>query len=156
MDVNGMDRLDAHGAATTKTDGGVVAVIFNALGKPQRIDIRSFDPSLRFADHGDSGSAVVNNRNEIVGLLTSNFDNSGTRSFATVIDRVRDELEIEIAADPVVTSVVPNSATITTLEPVVIQGWGFQPTDDPGWQPDVQVQFGGVPAAILERSSTMV
>ncbi|MBM4764824.1 IPT/TIG domain-containing protein [Bacillus sp. B15-48] len=135
-----------RGRTTGLTNGLVRAILPEHSNTPTTLEIVGFPISAKFADHGDSGSVIVNSRQEVVGLLNSISDQSGTTAYATLIDPICDALNIDIAAGPVISSITPNSAVITSLAPVVIEGFGF---DSP-----IQVTFGGVPAAIIQQSPT--
>lgn len=64
-----------------------------------------------FSDHGDSGSAVLNSANEVVGLL---FGGGGTSALATPIQSITTELEVivETATQANVVKTVPQPAAV--------------------------------------------
>jgi hypothetical protein len=103
-------------------------------------------PLGRIVDHGDSGAAVVNNQQEIVALLKAATDETGTNAIATLITPIQDALQIDIVVTPIISSITPDSAIITALGTVLIDGVGFDPP--------AQVFFGGVPTAITQQTST--
>jgi hypothetical protein len=67
-----------------------------------------------FSDEGDSGSVVVNNDNEVVGLLWGG-DKGGSGGYATPIQSVESELQISIctASQKGVINTVPGAAIHT-------------------------------------------
>ncbi|HDR7429955.1 TPA: IPT/TIG domain-containing protein [Bacillus toyonensis] len=149
------DKVRKRGRTTGVTTGLVRVVLPAQPATPQSIEIQGVNfnggfpyPSARFADHGDSGACIVNERQEIVGLLNLITDNTGITALATLIDPIRDALKIEVAVDPVITSITPNSAVITSPVPVVIGGFGF---DSPN-----QVYFGNDSAVIVQESPTQL
>lgn len=134
-----------RGKTTGLTNGLVKAVLVDQPSYPPSLYIVSFPFNTKFADHGDSGSAVVNSQQEVVALLYAVNDQSGTDAFATLIDPICDALQIDIAVGPVISSITPNSAMITSIGSVVIEGFGFE-------SPNL-VTFGGTPAAVLQETS---
>lgn len=142
--VNLCEPVWKYGKTTGKTNGLVKSIIPN--GTQPYYEIVSVPAQTRFADHGDSGSVIVNSQQEVVALLFGITDESGTTGLATMIDPICDELNIDIAVGPVITSITPNSAVITSISPVVIEGYGF---DSP-----TIVTFGGVAAAVLQETPT--
>lgn len=149
--VKGKNKIDQlwvpvwkYGKTTGKTNGHVISIV---PYEPQPYYLIAGLPSpTRFADHGDSGSAIVNSQQEVVALLFAITDESGTIGLATMIEPICDKLKIDIAVGPIITSITPNSAVITSISPVVIEGFGF---DSP-----TIVTFGGVPAAVLQETPT--
>lgn len=105
---------------------------------------------------GDSGSAVVNGNDEVVGLLFAmeqdRYD-ANNRPFAALgranlIQLVLDNLDVEVAVSPpVVTGVDPNTAMGALLGGALVQvdGWGFDVNS--------RVSFGGVDASTVTFAS---
>jgi hypothetical protein len=108
-----------------------------------------------FADHGDSGSAVLNNNQEVVGIL---FGASPTASTATPIQQILSafpalNLSIETATTPGVDKTVPAAAAQSAL---------IEPQNAPVSAPDfsssmlqrlseVQKEVGETPAGMRYR-----
>jgi hypothetical protein len=67
-------------------------------------------------------------------------DETGTNAIATLIAPIQDAFQIDIVVTPIISAITPDSAIITALGPVLIDGVVFDPP--------AQVVFGGVPAAI--------
>lgn len=143
--VNYFDPVRKRGRSTGLTSGIVLAFLSDSSGTPRTIEFGGFPPG-QIVNHGDSGSAVVNARQEIVGLLTQMTDETGTNGLATMIAPIQNTFEVDIVVKPSIASIAPNSAIITALGPVVITGFGF---DTPA-----HVYFGGTPAAVISQTST--
>jgi Trypsin-like peptidase domain len=98
------ESVSKRGAATGLTSGLVVAVFPDlSTGLIGGMIIDTFPFGGTFAWRGDSGSVIVNQRNEIVGLLHQadpQFDPIGTlvgaRGLAQSIDRAMDALQIDL------------------------------------------------------------
>jgi IPT/TIG domain len=140
------EQVRKRGRTTGLTSGLVLVVIAGPSGVPEEVEFVGFPFDSRIADHGDSGSVVVNNRQEIVGLLKAATDETGTNAIATLIAPIQNAFQIEIAVTPIISSIPPGSAVIPALGPVVIDGVGFDPP--------AQVFFGGVPTSIIQQTST--
>lgn len=142
------DPIKKRGRTTGLTTGLVVAVIpeFPSLATLQ-IECATFPFGNVFARPGDSGSVVLNERDEVVALLyrlnreiTDEHGNHvETTGMAYAIDAVLNDLQMDVALAPTVTSVVPNTlaGTALTFGRVVIDGWGFDPSS--------QIAFGDSP-----------
>jgi hypothetical protein len=87
---------------TTRLTYGIVAAVdvigVTEAGSPTEQQIR-IEPttSPRFSNKGDSGSVVVNEANEVIGLLWGGAED-GTYSVANLIQNVMSELDITIVA----------------------------------------------------------
>ncbi|HGH1673846.1 TPA: hypothetical protein ACJHMI_005492 [Bacillus cereus] len=93
------------GKATGLTHGVIVCFTTRAPSTtPAAIEIISINAALGipFADPGDSGSAVVNSDQKVVGILNSinSYDPLKLSAFAVLIDPICDALGIDIAVDP--------------------------------------------------------
>lgn len=143
--VNFFDPVRKRGRTTGLTSGIVLAFLPDSSGIPRTIEFGGFPPG-QIVNQGDSGAAVVNSRQEVVGLLKQMTDNTGTNGLATLIAPIQDKFKVDIVAMPSIASIAPNSAVITALGTVVITGFGF---DTPA-----QVSFGGTPAAVVSQTST--
>jgi hypothetical protein len=64
--------------------------------------------NAKFSDHGDSGSVVVDANNKVIGLLFGGT-NSGSATFANPIQKVLDELQVDLCV----------KSTLTLTSPVV-------------------------------------
>ena len=109
-DVTSDDLMLSHkdygvkkrGRTTGLTFGGVYALNFNGFNKPGE-DKRAVNNLMMiqasgngvFGDHGDSGSVVLNNAGQVVGLLTS-MGATGAIASAIPISTVLHRLQIEI------------------------------------------------------------
>jgi hypothetical protein len=109
-DVTSDDLMLSHndygvkkrGRTTGLTLGGVYAIKFNGFNKPGE-DRRAVDNLMMikgsgngvFGDHGDSGSVVLNNAGQVVGLLTA-MGATGAIASAIPISTVLRRLQIEI------------------------------------------------------------
>ncbi|MFJ3841925.1 hypothetical protein ACWGHM_10390 [Streptomyces sp. NPDC054904] len=86
------------GRTTSKTVGRIVDIAAATTGRDRVIEIEATQPNcngaLQFADHGDSGSALINAQNRLVGLLYGLDDANPTRAFACHIHPVMDRLKI--------------------------------------------------------------
>ena len=143
--VDYWDPVRKRGRTTGLTSGVVLAFLPDSSGNPRTIEFGGFPPG-QMVDHGDSGSAVVNGRQEIVGLLTQMTDQTGTNGLATMIAPIQNMFQVDIVVMPTIASITPNSAIITALGTVVIDGVGFHTP--------AQVFFGGTPAAVISQTST--
>src|ERR1700756_2070401 len=91
-----------RGRTTGLTFGGVYALNFNGFNKPGE-DKRAVNNLMMikasgnavFGDHGDSGSVVLNNAGQVVGLLTA-MGATGAIASAIPISTVLHRLQIEI------------------------------------------------------------
>lgn len=138
-----------RGRTTGLTSGVVVAVIPDAAGVIQRIILATFPFGGLYCQHGDSGSAILNGQDEVIGLLVEmdddTYDGAGNPvssvGRAIPIQAVLDDLDVEVAVSPpVITQINPNSGlgALGAGGWTQIDGWGF----DAG----SQVTFSGVPA----------
>ena len=102
------EQVFKRGATTGLTSGLIVAVIPDEFLAVKGMIIDTFPFGGLFCWHGDSGSAVVNTSNEVVGLLFAMHDNQvdddgnpvKALGLAMSIDRVRDALLIDIEVAP--------------------------------------------------------
>ncbi|WP_050766606.1 hypothetical protein [Janibacter sp. HTCC2649] len=67
----------------------------------------------RFSDHGDSGSVVLDNSRNVVGLLFAG-SNDGSMTFANPVQAVLDELGVDLLTAPVLTLTRPISTCLNT------------------------------------------
>lgn len=94
------------GRQTSRTKGAVIDVAAVADGCQRLIEIAAAEPDCdgidRFAWDGDSGSAVINAQNQLVGLLFAVLDEDASRAYACHIHPVMDRLGITpiTVADP--------------------------------------------------------
>lgn len=111
----------------------------------------TFPPGGLFADHGDSGSAVLNADDEVVALLYGLFGGNTGTGMATLIYHVKEALGVDIAVPPQVLGVDPDSAlgTAATFGQVTIRGRGFV---------GPRVEFDGLPviATVTATEDTIV
>lgn len=106
-----------------------------------------FDPATpgsetqKWGDHGDSGAAVVDPENIVVGLHWGSDKDTGMYGVASPIDLVEDILgvTVETTPPPRVTGLVPASGSSQGGTPVLVRGAGFQ-LRAPG---AITVTFGG-------------
>lgn len=86
------------GARTSKTTGHVIDIAAVISGGNRLIEIDAAAPDCdgidRFAAEGDSGSAVINAQNQLVGLLFAVSASDASRAFACHIHPVMDRLAI--------------------------------------------------------------
>jgi hypothetical protein len=145
-----------RGRTTGLTFGVLVAVVLdNAQYNVIRLVIAGEVDAL-FCWEGDSGSAVLNVENEVIGLLyamdleqvDANGNPTAAHGSARPIDTVRDALDIEIAVSPpVITQISPNTAAGVLANGgwTQIDGWGFDASST--------VTFGGVDAITVTFAS---
>lgn len=166
MGKNTIKELGEHVRKRGKTTGLTTGWICALRGIHDKDQANEFEISpweyygkySDFCDHGDSGSAVLNYQNEVVGLLQSvRCLSSGgyayycPTAFATRIDPILEALgkeindKIDIAVDPVIYSITPNYWD-PSLGPVVIEGFGFESPN--------QVYFGDALAQVLLETPT--
>lgn len=138
FDVINKTPVCKRGAATQLTFGTISSIDstftaqpgdYGVFGTPvfrQQITI-DVDPSKSalFADHGDSGSVLVTDANQIVGLVFAK--NSAGGASANPIVEVMNALGIEMCSPdlPAVTAVNPSSGVETGGDTVTITGSGF-------------------------------
>ena len=67
----------------------------------------------RFSDHGDSGSVVLDNSRNVIGLLFAG-SNDGSMTFANPVQAVLDELGVDLLTVPVLTVTRPLITCINT------------------------------------------
>jgi len=91
-----------------------------------QIAIQNVDPTKPFSDHGDSGSAIINIDNKIVGLLFAGGKNvpvKGTpQPFVTLANHIADvftALNIRIEYSPDVVTIA--GATLTDVPPAIVE-----------------------------------
>ncbi len=137
-----------RGARTLLTTGRVKRLIPGGVPAVSLLEIISEPPGQLFAGKGDSGSVVLNEDDDVVGLLYAvpNEDlgpELASRGLAIPIETVQATLQVDVAVEPVITSVAPNSTAALGFPPVpvVIDGWGFSATS--------QVIFDQLPALVL-------
>jgi len=137
-----------RGARTLLTKGRVRRLIPGGVPAISLLEISTDPPGQRFAGKGDSGSVVLNEDDDVVGLLYAVPDEDvgpdfSSRGLAIPIETVQATLQIDVAVEPVIASVAPNSVAGLGFPPipVVIDGWGFGLTS--------QVLFDQFPAVVL-------
>jgi IPT/TIG domain len=138
-DVLNQTPVRKRGATTGVTFGTIESIDlsytakpgdYGALGDPtfrNQIHIRvDSNQSVLFADFGDSGSVLITNENQVVGLITTK-DSTGGGASANHILNVMDALKIEMPTPdlPTVTSVNPSKGVETGGTPVTITGSGL-------------------------------
>lgn len=95
--------VSKRGKSTGLTHGVVIAFTTPSSDNPMAVEILSINAALGipFADFGDSGSAVLNSEQKVIGILTSINPNPLILSaYAVLIDPICDELGIDIVVDP--------------------------------------------------------
>lgn len=143
--VNLWDPVRKRGRTTGLTNAVVVAFLSDAAGNPRTIEFVG-SPPAQIVDHGDSGSALVNSRQEVVGLVSAMNDESGMNGLATLIAPIRDRFQADVVTMPAIALIEPASAVVTALGTVTIEGVGFDPP--------AQVFFGDTPAPVLGQTAT--
>ena len=145
-------KVKKRGARTLYTEGYMVRLIFGAT-QPivSGFEVISSVPGKAFAGGGDSGSVVLNENDEVEGLLYEISQDDlghmlGTRGMAIPILNVLNGLNVDIAITPAISSIVPNNAVaaVNTFGKVVIEGWGLDSSS--------RVYFGSFPAPIVSVS----
>lgn len=145
-------KVKKRGGRTLYTEGYIVRFIFGAT-QPivSGFEVISSVPGKAFAGGGDSGSIILNENDEVEGLLYEiPYDDMGnrlgSRGIALPILNVLDALKVDIAITPAISSIVPNNAVaaVSTLGKVVIEGWGFDSSS--------KVYFGSLPAPLVSAS----
>lgn len=149
-------KMKKRGSRTLLTEGTMTRFIPGAT--PQFVsafEITTSTPGTAFAGRGDSGSVVLNENDEVEGLLFSipNEDIApglGSRGLAMPIKNVQEALNIDVAVAPAISAVVPDNAlaAVGTFGRVTIEGWGFSPSP--------QVVFGGLAAIIVSATPRRV
>jgi hypothetical protein len=166
--------------ARTRLTGGVVQAIEGEASPTEPDNIMMIKPNpnsaagskrICFSDHGDSGAAVVNEANEIVGLLhiSDLLGNGYAFAIGNVLKRfARIEqlsLQVDVAKNPEVTKTVPGAAMFATPPELrAALGDGTErapafrpapPAPPPGWAP-APVPAGTAPTGIeldLQRTT---
>ena len=124
------DTVKKYGRATGLTTGIIEDINFGP--NHMLISLTGGSPGDAFAHHGDSGAVIVNEDNQVIGLLVAAFQETIagvkqplTKAIATLIKPVMQDLGITIAgvdaADvtfPVRAKPWPGGQTDTTLNPV--------------------------------------
>jgi hypothetical protein len=147
-----------RGRTTGLTTGFIVAIGIPDPAHPAitALYIDTFPFGGLFCWEGDSGSAILDTNNNVVGLLIEKddyeVDNAGeplrAKGLASPIQSVLDALQVEIAVSPpVVTSVAPNTAV------GVLANAGWTQIGGQGFDASSQVSFGGVPALTITPAS---
>ncbi|MCQ6563987.1 IPT/TIG domain-containing protein [Paenibacillus mendelii] len=149
-------KMKKRGTRTLLTEGTMNRFIPGS--SPQFVsafEITTSTPGTAFAGKGDSGSVVLNENDEVEGLLFSipNEDIAtglSSRGLALPIKNVQEALKIDIAVAPEISVLVPDNAlaAVGTFGRVTIEGWGFSPSP--------QVEFGGLPAIIVSAAPRRV
>lgn len=128
--LNGVAKK--RGARTLFTNGRVRRLVPGAVPAVSVLEISSEPAGQLYAGKGDSGSVVLNDNDEVIGLLFGipNEDVGPEQSsggLAIPIETVQETLQVDVAIEPVITSVMPNSVAALGFPPtpVVIDGWGF-------------------------------
>ena len=144
--LNGVAKK--RGARTLFTTGRVRRLVPGGVPAVSVLEISSEPAGQLYAGKGDSGSVVLNENDDVIGLLFAvPIEDIGpelsSRGLAIPIETVLQTMQVDVAVDPVITSVTPNSAAALGFppSPVVIDGWGFGVTS--------QVIFDQLPAAVL-------
>jgi hypothetical protein len=142
-----------RGARTLLTTGRVTRLVPGAVPAVSAIEVASQVPGQVFAGRGDSGSALLDEQDRIIGLLFAipNEDvGTGMSSggLAMPIHTVQEALQVDVAVAPTVMSVAPNTAlaAVANLGRVAIEGWGFDSSS--------QVAFDQMPAIVLTATPT--
>jgi hypothetical protein len=90
------DRVRKRGKRTELTIGTVLTPSMSTATKTNQIEIVPTAEFPRFAYYGDSGSVVVNDANQVVGLLWSIDSATETRGYANIITNVMTAMNIRI------------------------------------------------------------
>lgn len=151
------EPIKKRGARTLVTQGFLARLVPEAASpgivpRIKEMEITGFPFDQVIAGKGDSGCAVLNARDEILGILFAtrdqNLTSDGLSPSALVmpIQNAADALGVDVAVTPAVTSVVPNTgpAALLNFGRVVVNGWGFSGTS--------QVVFGSAPAAVISAT----
>ena len=158
-----LDTVRKYGRTTGLTTGRVVDI---AYGQDQMlIELLGGNPGDAFAHHGDSGAVIVNEDNQVIGLLVAAAQETDTttvpnrplpltKAIATLIKPVMEELDIKIAGVvaedvtfPVRAKPWPGGQTNTSLNPVeVFSSTDFGLTGNVNWD----VSGAGPGAVIIE------
>jgi hypothetical protein len=145
-----------RGRTTGLTSGLVVAVVLDATGVVLRIILATFPFGGLYCYHGDSGSAILNGQDEVIGLLVEMDEEVYDAAHnpvssvgrAVPIQAVLDDLEIEIAVSPpVITRIDPDTGI------GVLGGGGWAQIDGWGFDAGSQVTFDGMPAISVTPAS---
>lgn len=170
-------QVRKRGARTGLT-GGVVRAIEGTTEEADNIMMIKPNPNLAagpkricFNDHGDSGSAVVNAANEVVGLIHKNdpFGNGYAFEIGKVLKRFATiehlSLKVDVAKNPEVTKTVPGAAMFATPPELrTALGDGTErapafrpapPAPPPGWVPE-PVPVSAAPSSVerdLDRTA---
>jgi hypothetical protein len=147
-----------RGRTTGLTSGLIVAYVPDPGGVGiERIRIATFPFGGLYCWYGDSGSAILDTNNEVLGLLVemdeqeTDAGGNPTKSvgLAIPIQRVLDALQVEVATPPTVTSVDPDTAV------GVLANGGLTQIDGSGFDAGSQVTFIGVPALTITPASPL-
>jgi hypothetical protein len=107
-----LDRVRKRGKRTELTIGTVVTPSMSpGSGKTNQIEIRPTAEFKRFAYFGDSGSVVVNDANQVVGLLYAIDGATETLGYANIITNVMSAMSIRII-DGGTPGTIPLSSTM--------------------------------------------
>jgi hypothetical protein len=155
--IKAWDVAKKRGRTTGFTTGVVVAVVPDtSTFAIDRMLISTFPPGGLYCFRGDSGSAVLNANDEVVGLLFAMDDDRydannqpiASTGWARAIQLVLDGLDVEVAVSPpVVTQVQPNTAL------GVLANGGWTQLDGWGFDAGSQVSFGGLSALSIVPAS---
>lgn len=124
-----LDNVKKHGRASGLTTGRIIDINFGP--HQMLIELTGGNPGDAFAHHGDSGAVIVNEDNQVIGLLVSAAQEVSagvklplTKGIVTLIKPIMEDLGISIAgvvaADvtlPVLARPWPGGQTDTSLNP---------------------------------------
>jgi hypothetical protein len=120
-----------RGRTTGLTYGNVVSIDFTTsidygdglgvhiLRNQIRIDVDT-SHSTQFGDHGDSGSAVVDSANKVVGLHFAG-NTAGTMGIANPIAFVQDELNVDVCVDKFILVTKPIICDPFVTRPIICE-----------------------------------
>ena len=149
-----------RGRTTGLTTGVVIAYVPDPTGIGfERIRISTFPFGGLYAFSGDSGSAILDANNNVIGLLVEidEFDTDANGNplpnrsvgIAIPIQRVLDALQVEVATPPTVRSVNPNTGV------GVLANGGSTQIDGSGFDAGSGVTFSGVSALTVTPASPL-
>lgn len=122
-----MDRVRKRGKRTELTIGTVLAPSKSIGGKTNQIEIVPTAEFKRFAYFGDSGSVVVNDANQVVGLLYAIDAATETRGYANIITNVMAAMNIRIidggtpGTIPLGSTAIAEATTLLEIDDVALR-----------------------------------
>ncbi len=137
-------EVQKRGITTGQTFGFIwgyryTGILENGSSVKNQLLVRPLSINSRFSDAGDSGSFVVNDQYEAIGLLIGGFDDGHDTTAVTPIDRVLSAMNVSIVIDnnPPLYVVHRGSGSENACYQTTLEGEGT-------WSPDVHLNIGAI------------